>query len=151
MRLLLSKGERHDGRASRPTPAGPTTRLSADQRLVATVCHPWACGGVVQWPTLGVYLTDGRLMIDNSAAEQAIRPLAVGRRNWLHLGGDGGLKPTAVLLSICASIKRQGINPWVYLKHVLTELPTRPPSADLTDLLPDAWARSLAGLVAVPA
>jgi transposase len=104
-----------------------------------------------QWPTLGVYLTDGRLMIDNAAAEQAIRPLAVGRRNWLHLGGDGGLKPTAVLLSICASIKRQGINPWVYLKHVLTELPTRPPSADLTDLLPDVWARSRAGLVAMPA
>jgi transposase len=104
-----------------------------------------------QWPTLGIYLTDGRLTIDNAAAEQAIRPLAVGRRNWLHLGGDGGLKPTAVLLSICASIKRQGLNPWVYLKHVLTELPTRPPSADPTDLLPDQWARSRAGLVAIPA
>jgi transposase len=104
-----------------------------------------------QWPTLGVYLTDGRLTIDNAAAEQAVRPLAVGRRNWLHLGGDGGLNPTAVLLSICASIKRHGINPWVYLKHVLTELPARPPDADLTDLLPDAWARSRAGLVAIPA
>jgi transposase len=104
-----------------------------------------------QWPTLGVYLTDGRLMIDNAAAEQAIRPLAVGRRNWLHLGGDGGLKPTAVLLSISASIKRQGVNPWVYLKHVLTELPARPPDADLTDLLPDVWARDRAGPVAIPA
>jgi transposase len=104
-----------------------------------------------QWPTLGVYLTDGRLTIDNAAAEQAIRPLAVGRRNWLHLGGDGGLKPTAVLLSICASIKRHGINPWVYLKHVLTEHSARPPDADLTDLLPDVWARSRAGLVAIPA
>src|SRR5262245_39243877 len=95
-----------------------------------------------QWPTLGIYLTEGRLTIDNAAAEQAIRPLAVGRRNWLHLGGDGGLKPTAVLLSISASIKRHGLDPWVYLKHVLTELPTRPPSADLTDLLPDVWAKS---------
>src|SRR5262245_4260183 len=104
-----------------------------------------------QWPTLSVYLTDGRLTIDNAAAEQAIRPLAVGRRNWLHLGGDGGLKPTAVLLSICASIKRHGINPWVYLKHVLTELPARPPDADLTDLLPDVWARDRASPVALPA
>src|SRR5262249_43958024 len=95
-----------------------------------------------QWPTLGVYLTDGRLTIDNGPAEQAIRPLCVGRRNWLHLGGDGGLKATAVLLSVSASIKRQGVNPWGYLKHVLTELPTRPPSADLTDLLPDVWAKS---------
>ncbi len=104
-----------------------------------------------QWPTLGVYLTDGRLTIDNAAAEQAIRPLAVGRRNWLHLGGDGGLKPTAVLLSISASVKRQGVNPWVYLKHVLTELPARRPDADLTDLLPDVWAQNRAGLVAMPA
>ena len=64
-----------------------------------------------QWPTLGVSLTDGRVTIDDAAAERAIRPLAVGRRNWLHLGGDGGLTPTAVLLSIAASVKRQGINP----------------------------------------
>lgn len=107
--------------------------------------------GTNQWPTLGVYLTDGRLMIDNAAAEQAIRPLAVGRRNWLHLGGDGGLRPTAVLLSIAASVKRHGIDPWAYLKHVLTELPARPPSADLADLLPDVWTRSQTGQVAVPA
>ena len=98
-----------------------------------------------QWPTLGVYLTDGRLTIDNAAAERAIRPLAVGRRNWLHLGGDGGLKPTAVLLSIAASIKRQGVNPWVYLKHVLSELPNRTSGTDLADLLPDAWAKSRGG------
>jgi transposase len=90
-----------------------------------------------QWPTLGVYLTDGRLTIDNTPAEQAIRPLCVGRRNWLHLGGDGGLRPTAVLLSITASAKGHGVNHWVYLKHVLTELPARPAGADLTDLLPD--------------
>lgn len=101
-----------------------------------------------QWPTLGVYLTDGRLSIDNAAAEQAIRPLCVGRRNWLHLGGDGGLQPTAVVLSVAASVKRHGLDPWVYLRHVLTELPARPAGADLTDLLPDQWARCPAGPVA---
>src|SRR5689334_18123212 len=95
-----------------------------------------------QWPTLGVYLTDGRLSIDNSPAEQAIRPLCVGRRNWLHLGGDGGLTPTAVLLSIVASVKRHGIDPWVYLTHVLAVLPARSSGADGTDLLPDVWAKT---------
>jgi hypothetical protein len=90
-----------------------------------------------QWPTLGVHLTGGRLTIDNGPAEQAIRPLAVGRRIWLHLGGDGGLLPTAVLLSVATSAKRHGVNPWGYLRHVLTELPARRPGADLTDLLPD--------------
>jgi hypothetical protein len=69
--------------------------------------------------------------------------LADGRRNWLHLGGDGALCPTAVLLSVTASVKRHGINPWEYLKHVLTELPARPAGADLTDLFPDACARAI--------
>ena len=97
-----------------------------------------------------MYLTDGRLAIDNGPAEQAIRPLCVGRRNWLRLGGDGGLQPTAVLLSVTASVNRHGINPWVYLKHVLTELPARPPRTGLSDLLPDRWARSQASPMAVP-
>ena len=65
-----------------------------------------------QWRTLGVYLTDGRLTIDNADAEQAIRPLCVGRRDRLYVGGDGGLAPTAVLMSIAASAKRRGIDPW---------------------------------------
>ena len=95
-----------------------------------------------QWPSLLVYTRDGRLTIDNGPAEQAIRPLAVGRRNWLHIGGDGGLWSTAVLLSLAASVKRHSINPWVYLTHALTELPTRSSGANLADLLPDAWAKS---------
>jgi hypothetical protein len=99
-----------------------------------------------QWGTLCVYPTDGRLAIDNAPAEQAIRPLCVGRRNWLHLGGDGGLRPTAVLLSVAASVKRAGVNPWAYLTHVLTELPTRPQGADLEDLLPDRWFSKRSGL-----
>jgi transposase len=103
-----------------------------------------------QWSTLGIYLTDGRLTIDNGPAEQAIRPLAVGHKNWLHLGGDGALRPTAVLLSITASIKRRGLDPWAYLKHVLTELPARPAGTDLADLLPDQWVRCTAGPVTVP-
>ena len=103
-----------------------------------------------RWPTLGIYLTDGRLTIDNGPAEQAIRPLAVGRKNWPHLGGDGALRPTAVLLSITASIKRRGLDPWAYLKHVLTQRPARPAGTDLADPLPDQWVRYTAGPVTVP-
>ena len=97
-----------------------------------------------QWPSLVEYVRDGRLTIDNGPAEQAIRPLAVGRRNWLHVGGDGGLRPTAVLLSLAASVKRHGANPWAYFKHVLTELPARRSGADRADLLPDVWTGSRA-------
>jgi transposase len=59
-----------------------------------------------QWASLVRYLEDGRFAIDNGAAERAIRPLAVGRGNWLHIGGDGGLKTASVLLSVCASATR---------------------------------------------
>jgi hypothetical protein len=66
-----------------------------------------------------------------------------------HLSRDplGGLRPTAVLLSVAASVKRHGVNPWAYLTHVLTELPARRPGADLTDLLPDEWTCAQAGVL----
>jgi hypothetical protein len=82
--------------------------------------------------------------------EQTIRPLAIGRENWLHLGGDGALRPTAVLLSVAASVKRHGLDPWAYMKHVLTELPARPVGAKPYDLLPDRWARCPTGPVGAP-
>ena len=94
---------------------------------------------VNQWPTLVRYVGDGRLAIDNGPAERAIRPLAVGRRNWLFIGGDGGLRSAAILLSVTASARRHGREPWSYLRDVLTRLPARPPDADVSDLLPDRW------------
>jgi transposase len=96
-----------------------------------------------QWPTLTRYVEDGRLTIDNAPAEQAIRPLAVGRRNWLHIAGDGGLASAAVLLSIAASAKRHQVNPWIYVKDLLTQLPARTPDADLSHVLPDVWRQSV--------
>jgi transposase len=98
-----------------------------------------------QWPTLIRYVDDGRLAIDNSPAEQVIRPLALGRRNWLQIAGDGGLKSAAVLLSIAATAKRHRVNPWVYFKHLLTASAGRKPDADFSDLLPDVWANAHAG------
>jgi transposase len=97
-----------------------------------------------QWQTLIRYLEDGRLTIDNAPAEQAIRPLAVGRRNWLQIAGDGGLKSAAVLLSVAASAKRHGVNPWSYVRHSLTACAGRQRDADYSDLLPDVWTLGLA-------
>jgi hypothetical protein len=99
-----------------------------------------------QWPTLVRYVEDGQLTIDNSPAEQAIRPLAVGRRNWLQIAGDGGLKSAAVMLSVAASAKRHGVNPWAYVQHILTASAARPRAADFSHLLPDAWAQAGANL-----
>jgi transposase len=93
-----------------------------------------------QWASLVRYLDDARFAIDNGAAERAIRPLAVGRANWLHVGGDSGLKTASVLLSVCASATRHQLNPWAYLRDVLDQLTARSAGADVHDLLPDAWA-----------
>jgi transposase len=94
-----------------------------------------------RWPSLVRYLDDGRFAIDNGAAERAIRPLAVGRGNWLHVGGDGGLKTASVLLSVCASAIRHRLNPWTYLRDVLEQLAARPATAGVNDLLPETWTK----------
>ena len=77
----------------------------------------------------------------NGAAERAIRPLAIGRANWLQIGGDGGLATASVLLSVCASATRHRLNPWSYLRDMLDQLANRPATAGVDDLLPDAWAQ----------
>jgi len=87
-----------------------------------------------QWSTLTRYTQDARFAIDNGAAERAIRPLTVGRANWLHIGGDAGLKTAAVLMSVCATAVRNGLEPWRYLTTTLDALARNP--ADLTPLLP---------------
>jgi transposase len=95
-----------------------------------------------QWPSLIRYLDDSRFSIDNGAAERAVRPIAIGRANWVQIGGDGGLPTASVLLSVCASARRSRIDPWAYLAHVLAEIPIRTPGADLADLLPDQWVKA---------
>jgi hypothetical protein len=92
-----------------------------------------------QWPTLRRYLVDSRFAIDNNVTERALRPLAVSRKNWLFIGGDGGLVSAAVLMSLCAGAKRHELNPWLYLTDVLTQLAAKP--TDVTHLLPDVWAK----------
>lgn len=66
-----------------------------------------------QWQTLGRYLNDARFAIDNNVAERAVRPLAMGRKHWLFVGGDGNLHSAAALMSLCASAKRHALNPQV--------------------------------------
>ena len=92
-----------------------------------------------QWTALNVYVRDGDLAIDNNAAERALRGIAVGRKGWLFFGSDAGGQTAAVLFSVTETCRRHRLNPWTYLRDVLTRLPTH--SADrLDELLPDRWA-----------
>lgn len=90
------------------------------------------------WRALTRFLEDGRLPLDNNAAERALRPIAVGRKNWLFAGSVRGGEAAAIALSFIESAKLHGLNPHAYLRDVLTRLPSARPS-DLDDLLPHRW------------
>ena len=79
-----------------------------------------------QWAALNVYVTDGRLAIDNNAAERAVKPYAIGRRNWLFFGSDDGGRRLAILSSFTATCRQFGVNPWTWFKDTLTRLPSTP-------------------------
>jgi transposase len=88
-----------------------------------------------QWEALNVYIRDGDLAIDNNAAERAVKPFAIGRRNWMFFGSDRGGRTLAILASFTATCELLKLNPWTYLKDVLTKLPSTP-TDQLATLLP---------------
>ena len=89
-----------------------------------------------QWPALVRYAEDGRLAISNNAAERALRPLAVGRKNWLFFQREGGGKTAAILMSLLMTAKAAGIHPGDYFKDVLLRIST---CKDARLLTPHAW------------
>jgi transposase len=91
-----------------------------------------------EWPALTRYLEDGRLEIDNNLTENAIRPSAVGKKNWLFIGHPEAGWRAAVIYSLTVSCKRRGIDPWEYLRDVLQRLPSLQQS-ELHTLLPANW------------
>jgi hypothetical protein len=98
------------------------------------------------WAALCRYTEDGDLDIDNGAAERALRGIALGRKNWLFCASDRGGQAAAVHFGLIASCARHGLDPFVYLRDVLTRLPVllaktndRPSANQLRALLPDLW------------
>jgi len=90
------------------------------------------------WEALLRYTEDGDLQIDNNGAERSLRPIVVGRRNWLFYGSDKGGRTAAVLSSLIASCKRLHIEPFAYLRDLFARISTHPHQR-LDELLPDKW------------
>lgn len=91
-------------------------------------------------PYLKNYLSDPEAQIDNNVAERAIRPLAIGRKNWLFVGSEKGGKATATLLSLVQTCRNLKINPREYLDDVLRRVMSHPASK-IDELLPDKWKK----------
>jgi hypothetical protein len=89
------------------------------------------------WDKLTVYISDGRLNIDNNPVENAIRPFAIGRKNWLFSDSQRGAKASAMLYSIIETAKANGLEPYAYLRTVLTRLPHCETVEDIEKLLPE--------------
>ncbi len=90
------------------------------------------------WAALTRPLEAGYLELDNGASERALKPVAIGRRNWLFAGSDKGGETAAVLMSLCTTCKDLGINPQAYLRDVLDRVSTHP-ARRIEELLPDRW------------
>jgi transposase len=93
------------------------------------------------WTALNRYCEDGDLEIDNNATERSIRGVAVGRNNWTFFGSDRGGRTAAVLRSLVASCHRAGVDPFTWLKDVLSRIATHPITR-VAELLPHNWAPS---------
>lgn len=91
-----------------------------------------------RWGALTRYLADGALPIDNNRVENAIRPIALGRKNWLFAGSLRAGQRAAAVMSLVQSARLNGHDPYAYLKDVLTRLPTQPASR-IGELLPHRW------------
>lgn len=88
--------------------------------------------------SLELYLDEGRVEIDNNWCEQAMRPVALGRRNYLFAGSREGGQRAAILYSLVESARRLGLDPLEYLTDALRRLPSTP-EADLASLTPHGW------------
>ena len=89
-----------------------------------------------QWDRLVVYLEDGRLRPDNNLAENAIRPFAVGRKNWLFSGHPHGADASAAIYSLIETAKANDLEPYRYLRHLFEHLPTATSDAQRKALMP---------------
>jgi hypothetical protein len=92
------------------------------------------------WRALVRYADFAEVPIDNNLSERELRPVAVGRKNWLFAGSDGFGAHGAVLFGMTSACKANGVDPWAWMSDVLVRISTTPPSR-FSSLLPGEWAR----------
>ena len=91
-------------------------------------------------PSLSNYVNDGRINIDNNLIENAIRPLALGRKNYLFCGNDASAYRAAIVYSLIGTCKAAGVDPRVWMVDVLCKLPYyQRDGRDVAELLPRTW------------
>jgi len=136
----LSPDERRRIRQQRSVPILERfkTWLQANEGLPKS---PWGQAihySLARWEKLCRYCEDGRIEIDNNLVENAIRPIAIGRKNYLFSGSHDAAQRAAVIYSLLATCKNHDVNPYEWLTDVLTRIPTHP-AKRVHELLPHRW------------
>ena len=91
-----------------------------------------------RWTAFTRFLTDGRICLSNNAAERALRTLALGRRSWLFAGSDRGGQRAAMMCSLIATAKMNGVDPQAWLTDTLARIANHP-AHRLDELMPWNW------------
>ena len=94
-----------------------------------------------QWDALSVFLSDGRIEIDNNLVENAIRPTVLGKKNWLFFGEAQAGQRGAILYTLIESCRHHRIDPFEYLRDILTRLPEMK-QREIATITPAAWAKA---------
>jgi transposase len=118
-------------------------RLSSKTALAKAIQY-----ALSRWEALTRYAGDGRLAIDNNAAERALRGIAITRKNFLFLGSETGGERAAILYTVLESAKLNGRDPQTWFADVIDRMATGHPSNRLTELLPWNWQPQIATLAA---
>ena len=92
-----------------------------------------------QWKTLIVFVDDPNILLDNNMSERSLRPIALGRKNFLFVGNDGAGQNLAILQSLVATCEASGVNPQSYLTDILIRIQSHP-NSQIDELLPMNWA-----------
>jgi transposase len=101
-----------------------------------------------RWQALVRFLDDGRIEIDNNAAERGVRGITLGRKNWLFAGSDSGGDTAAAIFSLVETAKLNGVDPEAYLRSVISQIADHPVQK-IAELLPWNWAANQQNKTAV--
>ena len=112
-------------------------------RIWYFLCKKWEMHlqSLENWESLIKYVSNGRIEVDNNGVENAIRPTAIGKKNWLFFGDAEAGQRSAVIYTIIESCRRRGIDPHEYLRDVLTRI-TESTNWNVADLTPQKWAKN---------
>ena len=144
----LEPGDRYRERQARLAPCLAELRTWLEGLQPKVLGNSGLAGAISytlkRWDALARALDDGRYPLDNNAAENAIRPIALGRKNWLFAGSESAGKRAAAIMGLLATARANGRDPQAWLTDVLTRLPTTK-MRDIDTLLPVGSSASLSG------